>query len=196
MPAIVILPTLPDALRRDAAELIYTAFERKWRVLTGAHSQRLVALLAESLRADQVLTAVDEGRLVGVANLGYGRSSAQSASLGACLRHMGLLRGLLAWLVLRRLGGHCPPDELHVETLAVDAAYRGQGIGTRLLEAAIARARQRGYAAARLEVVDTNAGARRLYERLGFVAIATRNMPFVPASMGFRAEIVMRRAMD
>jgi len=47
--------------------------------------------------------------------------------------------------------------------------YQGQGIAKRLLEAAIAHARgMPGLEQLRLIVGDANAGARRLYESLGF----------------------------
>ena len=45
---------------------------------------------------------------------------------------------------------------------------RGQGIGTKLIERMLADGRAEGKRAAVLTVADTNTGARRLYERLGF----------------------------
>jgi ribosomal protein S18 acetylase RimI-like enzyme len=55
-------------------------------------------------------------------------------------------------------------------TMAVFAQYRGQGIGTKLLDAILDVARERGYAAVSLSVEDDN-GARRLYEQAGFVPV-------------------------
>ncbi len=46
---------------------------------------------------------------------------------------------------------------------------RGRGVGERLARVAIDFARGDGFVAIRLEVVDTNESAIRLYERLGFV---------------------------
>lgn len=47
-------------------------------------------------------------------------------------------------------------------------AQRGQGHGERLCRALLARAREQGAVHAYLQVSDDNAGAIRLYERLGF----------------------------
>jgi ribosomal protein S18 acetylase RimI-like enzyme len=47
-------------------------------------------------------------------------------------------------------------------------AQRGQGHGERLCRALLARARAQGAVHAYLQVSDDNAGALRLYERLGF----------------------------
>lgn len=69
------------------------------------------------------------------------------------------------WLVL---------DEAHVTSVTVAEDYRGQGYGRaqtlHLLEVASAR----GVRAVTLEVRDSNAPARNLYESLGFYAVGLR----------------------
>jgi RimJ/RimL family protein N-acetyltransferase len=62
------------------------------------------------------------------------------------------------------------PDEAgHVGELGilVRAGHRGQGIGSALMRAAIARSRRK-FEMVRLSVQSDNVGARRLYERCGF----------------------------
>lgn len=59
-------------------------------------------------------------------------------------------------------------DEAHVTTIAVRPAERGRGVGTALLLALLAAAREEGAATATLDVRVSNLGAQRLYERLGF----------------------------
>jgi putative acetyltransferase len=53
-------------------------------------------------------------------------------------------------------------------------AWRGQGLGRQLIEAAIARAWSRGLTRIELEVRVDNEPARRLYERVGFEHEALR----------------------
>ena len=53
-------------------------------------------------------------------------------------------------------------------SIASKPEARGKGVGAALLEAVEAAARQRHCHAVRLEVRDDNAGAVRLYERLGY----------------------------
>ena len=65
-------------------------------------------------------------------------------------------------------------DELHVNTIAVDAAYRRQGLGLFLMRQVMAEASRRGAERATLEVRASNDAARLLYEQLGFSVSATR----------------------
>ena len=62
-------------------------------------------------------------------------------------------------------------DELHINTVAVDAAVRRQGIGRRLLEETL---RQTGARRATLEVRRSNIAALALYRSLGFDTRAVR----------------------
>ncbi|WP_457742372.1 ribosomal protein S18-alanine N-acetyltransferase [Thermococcus sp.] len=61
-----------------------------------------------------------------------------------------------------------PDLEGHIMSIAVDSAYRGNGIGSALLTEAIERLIERGARYIGLEVRVSNEGAIRLYERFGF----------------------------
>jgi ribosomal protein S18 acetylase RimI-like enzyme/predicted nuclease with RNAse H fold len=67
---------------------------------------------------------------------------------------------------------------LVVNGLAVDPAHQGEGIGGRLLDAGIERARERGARRLLLRVLSTNESARRLYERHGFTVEASLRAVF------------------
>lgn len=58
---------------------------------------------------------------------------------------------------------------LSINGLAVDPAAQGRGVGRALVEAAVAEAGKRGATKVSLRVLGENPGARRLYERCGFV---------------------------
>ena len=68
-----------------------------------------------------------------------------------------------------------------LEAAAVVKAMRNQGIGTSLVRAAEALAAERGYRTAELGVEDSNPGARRLYERLGYRSVARNDFQYVGA---------------
>ena len=58
--------------------------------------------------------------------------------------------------------------ELYVDSLCVDARYRGQGIATRLLQAVVGRARELQLPAVGLLVDQGNPRAEALYNKVGF----------------------------
>jgi ribosomal protein S18 acetylase RimI-like enzyme len=59
---------------------------------------------------------------------------------------------------------------LNLHDIAVVPRFRGLGIGSRLIEAAVEEARRRGCVKLTLEVLEGNTRAKALYERLGFRA--------------------------
>jgi len=68
------------------------------------------------------------------------------------------------------------PGHWYTEILSAYPQFRGQGIGTRLLEYAeqqMAGAASKGFS---IIVSDANPGARRLYERCGYSELAAREM--------------------
>jgi len=62
--------------------------------------------------------------------------------------------------------------DFYVEFLAVDETHRGQGIGAKLLNSMEDRARDSRSTHFAINVAARNKGARKLYERHGFVTIA------------------------
>ena len=65
-------------------------------------------------------------------------------------------------------------DEIHINNVAMRPRFRGQGIGTALLQHVLAEAQAAGRTARDARGAGSNEGARRLYERLGFYVAGTR----------------------
>lgn len=66
-------------------------------------------------------------------------------------------------------------DEGHINTLAVHPDWRRRGIGERLLQAVLDKARALGALSATLEVRVSNLAAQHLYQKFGFVEVGRRN---------------------
>jgi GNAT superfamily N-acetyltransferase len=64
----------------------------------------------------------------------------------------------------------CSGIEAQIDDFFVEGEARGRGVGAQLLDAAIARARQRGARVVGLTTNERNAEALRLYQRAGFAA--------------------------
>ncbi|MFP3869315.1 MAG: ribosomal protein S18-alanine N-acetyltransferase [Syntrophobacteria bacterium] len=80
-------------------------------------------------------------------------------------RQRSVLGYICFWLVV---------DELHITNLAVHPAYRRRGIGRRLVLYALQQACEAGSRLAVVEVRRSNAGARLLYDRIGFEPVQER----------------------
>jgi ribosomal-protein-alanine N-acetyltransferase len=65
-------------------------------------------------------------------------------------------------------------DVADLHRIATRPDARGRGVAATLLADLLDAARERGAERMLLEVADSNASARRLYERAGFATIATR----------------------
>ena len=72
---------------------------------------------------------------------------------------------IVCWLVA---------DEIHILNLAVERAFRRQGIARKLVLAALKRGHGKGAKRAFLEVRASNAAAQKLYSQLGFTGISMR----------------------
>ena len=70
------------------------------------------------------------------------------------------------------------PDEetAVIHTLGVSPALSGRGLALQMIEGAAALARERGWKALRLDVLEDNVPAQRLYQRAGFVYIETKQI--------------------
>ncbi|HEX6142046.1 MAG TPA: GNAT family N-acetyltransferase [Geminicoccaceae bacterium] len=68
------------------------------------------------------------------------------------------------------------PDTWYVNVLAIDPQHRNRGLGSDLLRLAEQLAAAAGSTGLSIIVSDGNAGARRLYERCGYIATARRRM--------------------
>ena len=92
------------------------------------------------------------------------------------------------------IGGDDDAGNQHPEIVSmwVRPAARGQKVGEALVEATADWARHRGFGVLHLGVTESNAAARRLYERSGFTRTEERkDLPSDPAL----SAIGMRRAL-
>ncbi|MBN1284236.1 MAG: GNAT family N-acetyltransferase [Anaerolineae bacterium] len=190
----VIRHGLSESHRRRAAEIFYTAFREKYRVVLGSEAQG-AAILAAVMDAQCAIIALLGDTLAGVAGIRYAGSRLNRWRYGPFIEQFGRLGGLVRGTLIRVDRRPQRAGELLMDGLAVDAALRGRGVGTALLDAVCAFAREHGYETVRLDVVDTNPRAQKLYERVGFVPTETHRLPvFLRSIIGFSAYTTMVKA--
>lgn len=186
---------LPEPRRREAARLYLEAFDAKLGPILG-RGERAEAFLAEALRPPQAIAALDANQtLVGVAGFHDEDGGFVGGGMDLLAAHYGWVGGGLRGLALSLFERAAEPDELLLDGIVVDARRRGMGVGGRLIAAAADLARDRERAFVRLDVIDANPAARRLYERSGFAPLRTKAHPIIGRAFGFRASTSMRLAV-
>ncbi len=90
---------------------------------------------------------------------------------------------------------HPRSNEAFIYSVAVTAPWRGHGVGDALLEWLHARARSLGKTLVVLEVSETNAPARRLYERHGYTIRRRRRSPLAWLHLGVAPVLLMEKRL-
>ena len=166
---------LPESLKPDAAKIYAQAFSRKLQKVIG-EEEVLVRLLAEGMQSDRAIIALQDGDLVGVLGLNFDGRSLASMHLRSFVQEFGPIRGffkaLLADILFER---KTQQGVLLMDGIAVASQARGQGIGSGLFQQLLDFAQSKNYQRIRLDVIDENPKAKRLYEKLGFKAVNHQN---------------------
>ncbi|MGI9288914.1 MAG: GNAT family N-acetyltransferase [Pseudomonadales bacterium] len=182
---------IPESLRHDAAKLYDEAFGEKFSVAIRDKKKRL-QLLSESLLLPFAVAAIANGKLAGIAGFHTPQGSLTNGiTTKQLFHHLGLLRGVWAALIFSLYARQTKQLELLMDGIAVTHEFRGHGIGTALLDELKRYARENEISHIRLDVIDTNPAARRLYERQGFTATHTESFSYLRWLLGFGAATTM-----
>jgi ribosomal protein S18 acetylase RimI-like enzyme len=199
--------TIRAAELQDApalARLYVEAFGSKIRWAFGKDAPRMAEvvcdlLLHDQMRLSETLVAEREGQVAGMAVLRRDHTY-RSRWLDVWRLTRRHVRGWRVWTVTFAMSAMssnlATPTRSYVESLAVDARYRGQGIGTLLLERCFQESRAAGKREISLHVVDTNSRAKQLYLRMGFRTLRVERFGWLMARwMGFGAQDFMVRPL-
>ena len=179
--------------RERLASIVCDAFALKVAALKVSREQA-VSILLDSIDPDAAFYAYRRERLLGVAGIITRSQRFLCFRFSDLRRQFGLPRAAFFQLILG-FEGRPAEGEFKIESLAVAAEARGQGIGTRLLNEAERYARGQGYAVLSLDVVDTNERAFQLYERLGFETVGREHYGRLTQRAGFTGASHMAKAL-
>jgi ribosomal protein S18 acetylase RimI-like enzyme len=184
---------LPAGREGEAAALYWQAFGGKLGRVMGPEA-RARAFLTRAIRPDHCLAALaPDGRLLGCAGFKTAAGSFAGGSVADLQAVYGRVGTLWRMVLLRLLERDVERERFLMDGLCVADGARGQGVGQALVRAICVEAAARGYREVRLDVVDTNARARALYERLGFRAVATDRLGALRLVFGFASATTMVR---
>ncbi|MEM9954709.1 MAG: GNAT family N-acetyltransferase [Chloroflexota bacterium] len=185
---------LDDAQREKIAQLYYLAFREKLHPIFRDEAKAL-QVLARCFNPDYAIIAVQDNEVVGVAGFKDVNGNLVDIQPEMMVETFGSFGGWLRILGLLLFTRQLEDNILLMDGIVVDADYRGQGIGSQLLDAVMAHAREKDYQQVRLDVIDTNPRARRLYERKGFIAGKTEDVSWLKPIFGFSASTTMYKSL-
>jgi ribosomal protein S18 acetylase RimI-like enzyme len=182
-------------LRPDAARLYWEAFGGKLGRVMGPED-RALAFFQRVIRTDLCFAALDgEGRLVGIAGYKTPAGSFAGGSWADLITVYGPFGGRWRGWILWALNRGVDNNRFLVDGICVTCAERGRGVGSLLLAALCDEAREQGYPAIRLDVIDTNWRARALYERHGFTVAGAERLGLLRYLFGFSTSFTMVRPL-
>ncbi len=179
--------------RELVAQMYWQAFGSKLGRVMGP-DDRAIAFLCEMLDPTHAICARDEkGMLLGVVGFKTFESALVGGTWNDMLRHYGWFGAIWRAVLLSLLERDVENERFLMDGIFVRDIARGQGVGTMLLDAVTAEARDRGYKEVRLDVIDSNPRARALYERLGFIALPAQKLGLLRHVFGFKTATPMIR---
>ncbi|BCS99039.1 hypothetical protein DSLASN_46710 [Desulfoluna limicola] len=195
----ILLGHVPEELKEASIDVFLEGFGRKVDHLMLKPRDRTQAKRVYLDGADftSALYAVSEGNVLGVLGFQYRRKKFINLNLDTLKEEFGLLGG-----TVRKLSGSVfkdlhplKEDELRVQVISVSEEVRGTGVGHRLLEALFAYGRTRHCTGVRLEVVNTNPDAKKLYEAMGFRTCGFLPYGPIASKAGFSSQYRMKKAL-
>ena len=187
---------IPESYRYQAAQLYDQAFGEKF-ALAIPDKDRRIRVLSDSLILSFAVAAISNAELVGLAGFQTRQGSLTNGmKLKKSNEHLGLWGRLRASVIFSLYSRKPGPNELLMDGIAVADGMRGRGIGSRLLKALKMYAQDHSYGQIRLDVIDTNPRARKLYERRGFQATRTEHFGYLRWLLGFGSATTMIFKME
>ena len=182
---------LPEQFRADAAKLYDEAFGQKLSVAVRSNEKR-ISLIQKGFIIEYAIVALSDNTLLGIAGLHTSSGSLTGGiSYKDLLSELGFLKGNWAAIIFSLYDRKPKAGELLMDGIAVHADSRGKGVGSKLLEKIAMYAQQNKFKNVRLDVIDINPEAKKLYERMGFKAVKTERFPYLRWLLGFSGSTTM-----
>jgi ribosomal protein S18 acetylase RimI-like enzyme len=182
---------LPEVHRECAATLYDEAFGQKFKVAVRSEKIRR-SLLKRCFQRDHAFVAIAGDKLVGIAGFHTVKGSFTGGmTYEELISLLGFVAGSWAAVIFSFYERTSEKGVLLMDGIAVHRDFRGVGIGGKLLDELVAYAEKNKYEKVRLDVIETNPKAKKLYERVGFGAVGTQRFPYLRWLLGFGGSTTM-----
>ena len=161
------------------------------------NKEKRISLFEKGFNSNYAIVAILNNKLIGIAGF---HTSIDSLTGGITYRdlvsQLGWFEGSWAALIFSMYDRKPKSGELLMDGVAVHRAFRGYGIGSRLLDEIANYGVKNDFSRVRLDVIDTNSRAQKLYERKGFHAVHTERFPYLKWLLGFGSSTTMELELE
>ncbi|NNE98460.1 MAG: GNAT family N-acetyltransferase, partial [Pyrinomonadaceae bacterium] len=134
--------------------------------------EQVADLLQNNVRLARAIVAFSDNKLLGIAGLHFDGKPFMDLQLEDFWNSYGYLKGSIKAAASEALFSRKPaPGELLMDGIVVLNVHRGKGIGSRLFGRILETATRMKFDQIRLDVIDENPRAQKLYETLGFKTV-------------------------
>ena len=183
---------LGEGCRRRITEVYVRSFAKDF-VAFSRDTSTLADAFEHMLLLERFYIAVVDGQPAGLASLTEGDQTLFAPRWREIRRHLGLVRGLLGYVVIRtwfmRASEGARPGLAEIGFVATEPGHQGRGVATALLRHLLALPEYREYVLE--DIKDTNEPALGLYAKLGFTVYKRRKVRFARRA-GFTELVSMK----
>lgn len=187
---------LGEGYRRRITEVYVRSFAEDF-VAFSRDTDKLADAFEHMLLLERFHIALVDGEPAGLASLTEGDQTLFAPQWHEIRRHLGMVRGLLGYVVIRRWfmrpSDGARPGLAEIGFVATEPAYQGRGVATALLRQLLAQPEYREYVLE--DIKDTNEPALGLYAKLGFTVYKRRKVRFARRA-GFTELLSMKLVQD
>ena len=187
---IKIIKELPEHLYHQTAEIVYEAFGRKINCIIRPKNKAIL-ILERSINPELGFFAISKGKVIGFLGIHYLDNEFLRMNFSNIKKEFNFLKSFFIWFLFRINSPNLKKEEIRINYLAVEKSIRGNSVGTKLTKIFLDYAKKQGFKTARLEVVDTNPRAKKLYEKIGFSVKKIKKYYFLTRRAGFSEEAIM-----
>ncbi len=165
--------------KEDAARLYAIVFQTKYLKILG-NPEEVTQLLKDGINTQRGISAIsEENELLGISGFKFDKTSLTNIKSKTLFKKYGILKGVFKLVILAILFYRKPDKgkQLLMDGIAVKEGCRGRGIGKQLFLELEKFAIDKNLSSIKLDVIDENPNAKRLYEKIGFVSTKYQKLP-------------------
>ncbi len=179
--------------KSDSIDVFLDSFSKKFTPLD-RFPKSLKSLLQDCMADDRCIVISQDEELAAVVGYSMKKKRFFKIELSSICKQYGSMRGFYYWSIIQLL--HKKPTKrntIFIEALAVSPNFRGEGLGRKLIYEVSKLAEQQKIKKIRLEVVNSNERALRMYQRCGFRVKSTQKIHLLTKFLGFSKVYLMEK---